>query len=197
MERIFKIFTMVSLLAMFSCNETRRDSDNDKTEDSNKAAEEANDEKFEDNDLENDADFVARAVANNYAEISFAQLASQKSMNADVKSIAQTLEKDHTKVLGELKVLAQKKAISIPVEAEDKDQRKSERFYDESGKDFDKKWSKEMIDKHEKSINSFEKRIEKTEDAELKAFLEKTLPHLRMHLDKLNAVHDKIKDNNI
>jgi putative membrane protein len=199
MKRIFKIFTLISLLAMFSCNETRRESDNDdaKTEDSNKAAEEANDDKFEDNDLENDADFVAQTVAANYAEISFAQLASQKSTDAEVKSIAQTLVNDHTKVLTELKALAQKKAISIPVEAEDKDQRKIERFYDESGKDFNKKWTKEMIDKHENSINKFEKRIEKTEDAELKAFLEKTLPHLRMHLDKLNACHEKIKDKNV
>ena len=202
MERIFKIFTLISLLAMFSCNEARRESDRDddteavedKDEDSNEAAEEANDEKFEDNDLENDADFVAQTVAANYAEIQFAQLASQRSNSAEVKAVAKQLVADHTKVLNELKALAQKKAISIPVEAEDKDKRKIERFYDEAGKDFNKKWTKEMIDKHEKSIDRFEKRSEKTEDAELKAFTNKTLPHLRMHLDKLNAVHEKIKD---
>ena len=62
MKRIIRIFTLVSLVAVlsFSCNETRRDAE---TEDSNEVAEEANDEKFEDNDMENDADFVAQTVA--------------------------------------------------------------------------------------------------------------------------------------
>jgi len=192
MKRIIRIFTLVSLVAVFSfsCNETRRD----QNEDSNEVAEEANDEKFDDNDMENDADFVAQTVAGNYAEIEFAQLAAQRSNNAEVKDLARMLVKDHTKVLDELKAFAQKKAITIPTEAEDADHRKIERFYDESGKDFNKKWTKEMIDKHEKSINKFEKRSEKTEDADLKTWIDNTLPHLRMHLDKLNALHEKIKD---
>jgi len=194
MKRIIRIFTLVSLVAMlsFSCNETRKDAD--ENEDSNEVAEEQNDEKFEDNDMENDADFVAKTVAANYGEIKFAELASQKSDNAEVKALARQLVTDHTKVLGELKTLASSKAITVPTEEEDDDRRKTERFYDESGKDFNKKWAKEMIDKHEKSINRFEKRYEKTEDAELKAFIDKTLPHLRMHLEKLNALHEKIKD---
>ena len=193
MKRIFKIFTLISLVAMLSCNETRRE----KEEDSNEAAEEANDDKFKDNDMENDADFVAEVVAKNYAEIRLAQLASQRSANPEVKSIAKMLEADHTKVLNELKSLAKQKAISIPVEEQDKDKRQIDNFYDESGKDFDKKWTKELIDRHETSINKFEKRYEKTEDADLKSFTDKTLPHLRMHLEKLNALHEKIKDKNL
>lgn len=193
MKRIIRIFTLVSLVAglTFSCNETKREADD---QDSNEVAEEQNDEKFEDNDMESDADFVAETVAANYAEIEFAQLAAQRSNNAEVKALARQLVTDHTKVLGDLKQLAQTKAITVPVEAEDADKRKIERFYDESGKEFNKKWTKEMIDKHEKSINRFEKRFEKSEDAELKALVDKTLPHLRMHLESLNTLLDKIKD---
>jgi putative membrane protein len=53
-----------------------------------------------------------------------------------------------------------------------------------------------MIDRHEESINKFEKRMDKTEDPDLKAFITKTLPALRMHLEQLNSTHDKIKDTN-
>jgi putative membrane protein len=192
MKRIIRVFTLVSLVAMlsFSCNETRKEANDD----SNEVAEEKNDEKFEDNDMENDADFVANTVAANYGEIKFAELATQRSNNAEVKALAAQLVADHTKVLGEAKTLAASKSISVPTEEEDSDKRKTERFYDESGKDFNKKWAKEMIDRHEKSINKFEKRYEKTEDAELKAWIDKTLPHLRMHLEKLNTLHEKIKD---
>jgi putative membrane protein len=180
---------------MLACNETKRESDSD-NEDSKEVAEEANDAKFEDNDMEKDADFVANTVAANYGEIKFAQLANQRSANPEVKQVASMLIEAHTKTLNELKNLAQAKAITVPVEEDDEAKRKTERFSDEAGKDFDKKWCKEMIDRHEESINKFEKRMEKTEDAELKAWITNTLPHLRMHLDKLNACHDKIKDSN-
>ena len=184
---------------MLACNEARRENDSDAgydKEDSKEQAEEANDEKFDDRDMENDADFVANTVAANYGEIKFAQLATQRSSNAEVKKIANKLIADHTKTLNELKAYAQKKAISVPVEEDDEARRKTERFSDEAGKDFDKKWCKEMMDRHEESINKFEKRLDKTEDAELKALLNKTLPTLRTHHDEIEACHDKIKDSN-
>jgi putative membrane protein len=194
MKRIFRILTLVSLVSMLACNEAKRD--NNENEDSKEVAEEANDEKFEDNDEEKDADFVANTVAANYGEIKFAQLANQRSADPELKKIATMLVTEHTKTLDELKSLAQAKAITVPVEEDDEARRKTERFSDEAGKDFDKKWCKEMIDRHEESINKFEKRLDKTEDPELKAWINKTLPHLRMHLEKLNAHHETIKDRN-
>jgi putative membrane protein len=194
MKRIFRILTLVSLVSMLACNEAKRD--NTENEDSKEVAEEANDEKFEDNDAENDADFVANVVAANYGEIKFAGLANQTSSDPELKTIATMLVTEHTKTLNELKTLAQAKNITVPVEEDDEAKRKTERFSDESGKDFNKKWCKELIDRHEESINKFEKRLDKTEDADLKAFINKTLPHLRMHLEKLNAHHEKIKDSN-
>jgi putative membrane protein len=98
--------------------------------------------------------------------------------------------------LGELKTFASSKSISIPSEADDEAMRKTKRFSDEAGTDFDKKWCKEMIDRHEETINKFEKRMDKTEDADLKAWLSKTLPTLRSHLQMLEGHHEKIKDTN-
>lgn len=199
MKRIFRILTVVSLASLLACNEAKRENDSDAAydnKDSKEQAEEANDEKFEDNDMENDADFVAKTVELNYGEIKFAQLANQNSSNPEVKKMAAMLVADHTKTLNELKALASAKAITVPVEEDDEARRKTERFADEAGKDFDKKWCKEMIDRHEESINKFEKRIDKTEDAELKAWMTKTLPTLKSHRDQLEAIHDRIKDSN-
>jgi putative membrane protein len=196
MERIFKILILFFLAFPLACNDARRENSEMDNEDSKEVAEEANDEKFDDSKEEKDADFVANTVASNYGEITFAQLANQKSSNPEVKKIATQLINDHTKTLNELKTLAQAKSITIPVEEDDAARRKTEQYNDETGKDFDKKWAKEMIDRHEESINKFEKRLDKTQDPELKAFINKTLPHLRTHLEKLNACHDKLKDTN-
>jgi putative membrane protein len=190
MKRIFRILTVASIFAFYSCNEARREQD----QDSNEVAEEANDEKFEDNDMEKDADFVAEAVAMNYAEIDMANLAAQRSSNAEVKSIAQMLVTDHTKNLAELKALAQSKSITVPVEAKESDKNDLKKLSDEKGKDFDKKWLEKMDDAHDKAINKFEKRADKGEDADIKAFASKTLTHLRMHKDKIEACQDKVKD---
>jgi putative membrane protein len=196
MKRIFRILTLASLVFMLAC-ETRRESDSaDANEDSKEVAEDANDEKFEDNKAENDADFVANTVAANYGEIKFAGLANQRSANPEVKKAAAMLVKDHTKALNELKTLAQSKNITVPVEEDNEAKRKTERFSDEAGKDFDKKWCKEMIDRHDESIRKFENRLEKTQDAELKAWINKTLPVLRTHREHCNALHEKIKDTN-
>jgi putative membrane protein len=192
MKRIFKILTLASLVAVFSsCNETRREQE----QDSNEVAEEANDEKFEDNDMEKDADFVAEAVASNLAEIQMAKLASQRSSNAEVKQLAKMLETDHAKVLSELKALAQKKAITVPVEPKDEQKRKLENLREEEADDFDKKWLETMEDAHEKSINKFERRADNGEDADIKAFASKTLPHLKMHKEKIDQCQDNNKDN--
>lgn len=189
--------TLASLVLMLACD-TRRESDSDTNdnEDSKEVAEEANDEKFDDKSMENDADFVANTVAANYGEIKFAGLATQRSANPEVKKAAAMMVEDHTKALNELKTLAQSKSITVPVEEDDEARRKTERFSDEAGKDFDKKWCNEMIDRHDESIRKFENRMEKTEDAELKAWISKTLPVLRNHRDHLKMVHDKIKDTN-
>jgi putative membrane protein len=198
MKRIFRMLTLVSLVAMLACDAKREGDSNGEAsnEDSKELAEEANDEKFEDNDMEKDADFVANTVASSYGEIKFATLATQRSANPEVKKVAALLVADHTKSLGELKTLAQTKAITVPVEEDDEARRKVENFSDEAGKDFDKRWLKELMDRHDETISKFEKRIDKTEDADLKAWINKTLPVLRAHHEKLKVVHDQVKDTN-
>ncbi|HYG01016.1 MAG TPA: DUF4142 domain-containing protein [Chryseosolibacter sp.] len=193
MKRIFKILTVASLFAFYSCNETRREQDVD----SNEVAEDVNEERFEeDNSMEKDADFVANAVASNLAEIQLAKLASERSSSPEVKKLAQMLEEEHTKTLTELKALASAKSISVPVEPEDEAVRKMENLREEKAEDFDKKWLDEVKDMHEKSIDKFEKRSEKSEDAEVKALASKTLPHLKMHKEKIEQCEEKIKDQN-
>lgn len=161
--------------------------------DSNEAAEEANEDKFQSRATEKDAQFVAEAVAANYAEIQLAQLAIQKSNDTEIKNVAQFLETEHNKVLEELKDVAGKRVISVPSSEDDADRRKIEDLTKEDDvKDFNKEWCKTMVDKHEKSIEKFETRMNETEDAELKAWLSGTLPHLRDHLDRIKACHERI-----
>lgn len=182
------VAAVVAAITFSSCSTKSNETD------SNKVAEEANEDKFKSNESENDAKFVAETVAGNYAEIQLAQLAVQKSTSTMVKDVAGTLEKEHNKLLKELQAFADKKAISVPVEPQENAKKKIEDLTKETDtKDFNKDWCKEMVDKHENTIKEFENRFEKTQDTDLKNWISETLPHLRMHLDKVKACDESIK----
>jgi putative membrane protein len=181
------IFILATVFAVSACTPK------EKEKDSNEAAEESNDAKFDNKKDEKDAEFVAETVAGNHAEIQLAQLATQKSNNAQVKEVAKMLEADHSKLLTELEALASTKAISVPSEPEDKAKKTIEDLTKETDvKEFNKDWCKEMVDKHEKTIKNFEDRADKTEDADLKIWITQTLPQLRTHLDKVKACEESI-----
>lgn len=167
----------------------------DRAADSNEVAEDANEEKFDDKKEEKDAEFVSDVVASNYAEIELARLASTRSDNAQVKEVAKMLEEEHNKLLTELQAFAGTKAITVPTEPKEEARKKIEDLTKEEDiKDFNKEWCKEMADKHEKSIEKFEDRAEKTEDADLKIWITQTLPHLRTHLDRVKTCEESIKN---
>ena len=51
----------------------------------------------------------------------------------------------------------------------------------------------EHADGHKKAVKLFEDASLNCKDADLKAFATKTLPTLKMHLDSIQAIHDKMK----
>lgn len=167
--------------------------DETKPEESKEVAEDKNEAKFKTDSSEDKAEFFVEAVSGNYGEIKLAQLAQQRSSDKQIKEIAKTLEADHTAALEELKTLASSKAISIPTEEPDKTKDLIKDLSDDKPADFDKAWVKAMMDKHEKTINSYEKELNDSKDEALKAWITKVLPIIRTHHDKLMAYNSQIK----
>jgi putative membrane protein len=189
MNLIKKTGALLILAAVaFACG-----SKNSNETDSNKVAQEANEDKFNSKEGEKDAEFVVKTVACNFGDIQLSQLAEQKSNNAQVKEVAKGIEANHSKLLKDLQNLAGKKAISVPTEPEDSKKKKIESLTKESNvKDFNKEWCKEMVTSHENTIKDFEDRWEKTEDPDLKNWIAETLPHLRSHLDKIKSCDESV-----
>jgi len=192
--KVIYVIAVSATIVFSGCNESRRGNDSKVNETANEAAAESNTDKFQ-GQTQRDAEFVYDVIESNYGEIKLAELANQRSRNNQVKQIAQTLLTDHTASLNELKTLAQAKAISIPVEERAASKRKLEDMAGESGEEFDKGWLKEMMGLHDETIEKFEKRMEDTNDAELKAYISKTLPVLRKHHESLEACNEKLKKN--
>lgn len=174
-------------LALPSC------SNSSKPEDSKEVAEEHNDAKFDEKKQEKDAQFLVEAAEINLEEIQLGQLAQTKSKNASVIALGKMMEDAHTKAMNDLKSLAEKKSITIPVALTEDGQDAYKKLSEKSEKDFNKDYCDMMVKGHEKAIDKFEKASTDCEDTDIKNWAGSMLPALREHLDHAKTCDDKMK----
>ncbi len=183
MQRIFIAVVFISIVS--ACNtKTNRDS--------NAAAEEKNEQKFDTREEEKEANFMAEAIEEKYADIKLAELASTKSSNKEVLDVAQQLVKDQTESLAVLQNLASKKGIIVPVEEGEETRKIVNDLSKQNDPDFDKKWCDEIVAKHKKTIREFELMRDKSKDPELKEIITNDLKGLRVYLDRLDSLEENI-----
>ncbi|MBE7942653.1 MULTISPECIES: DUF4142 domain-containing protein [Ramlibacter] len=130
-----------------------------------------------------DRKFIQEAAEGGMFEVQASQLAASKASDPAVKSYGETLNKDHSDANNELVQLANSKGVELPAAPDRGKRRDIEKMGKLSGKEFDQHYVREVgIKDHEKDIKKFEKAEGKVKDPELKAWITKTLPHLREHL---------------
>jgi putative membrane protein len=193
--KLLVIAVITSNLFFVSCGDDRNSSSSntDTTATSKDDAEEKNDSALATRAAEKNAQFLVDAVASNYGEIKLAKIGQQNSSHAELKEVAKLLEADHTAVLNDLKSLASAKSITIPTEenADAKDELKE--LKEEKASTFDKDWCEMLMDSHKNSILRFESASKDLTDADIKTFVDKVLPKLRIHHDKLMECHKKLR----
>jgi putative membrane protein len=128
-----------------------------------------------------DRNFLMTAGHGGHAEVMLAQMAQKKAMNADVKSLADRLEKDHSANNRELESLASSKGVTVPADLDAEHKQVQARLEKLDGAAFDKAYASEMVNGHKKMIALFEQ-ASKSKDADIRAYAEKTLPTLKEHL---------------
>jgi putative membrane protein len=117
-------------------------------DDSKEIAEEQNEQKFEETDLEDDTDFAVKAADGGMLEVQLAQLALTKASSSKVKEFAQKMIDDHSKANEELKSLAQTKNITLPTTLSDENQKDYNDLAEKSGAEFDKAYCDFMVKDH-------------------------------------------------
>lgn len=140
-----------------------------------------------------DEAFVKEAGASGMGEVKIATLGTQKAASADVKAFAQMMVDDHTKANAELQALAKGKGVELSQVIDSAHADKFQKLEKYSGAEFDKEFLSEMVSAHKKVVSNFESEQKKATDNEVKAFVDKTLPTLKAHLDKAKALHDNAK----
>lgn len=136
---------------------------------------------------------MQHAAAAGLAEVHLGQMALDKSSDAQVKLLAQRIVDDHTKANDQLKTLGQSKQVMLPAALSSDAQKEAMALQAKNGSAFDQAWSKAMIKDHQAAVKMFTQEGKQTKDADLRQFVQATLPTLNTHMQlaqKLAAVPD-------
>jgi putative membrane protein len=130
-----------------------------------------------------DRKFIEEAASSGMFEVQVAQLAASKATDPNVKSFASMLVDQHTAANNELVKIANARSVELPAAPKRALRRDIEKLGKKNGAEFDRDFVRNVgIKAHEKDIKLFQKASKDVKDAELKAFVDKTLPVLKEHL---------------
>lgn len=141
----------------------------------------------------NDAKFATDAANAGMAEVAAGKLAAEKAVNPAVKEYGEMMASDHTKANEELMAIAKTKNITLPVAPDEEHQKMLTDLGAKTGKDFDKAYVDAMVDGHKKVASMLEDASKNCKDADLMAFATKTLPTVKAHLAKIEAIQKSMK----
>lgn len=128
-----------------------------------------------------DKDFMMKAADGGMTEVAMGQLALKQASSNEVKQFAQRMVDDHSKANDQLKELAAKKGVTLPMEPSAKHKMAMDKMAKMSGADFDREYMRDQVKAHDMTVSLFEKEARSGRDAETKAWAEQTLPTLREH----------------
>lgn len=130
----------------------------------------------------NDRKFMTEAAGDGMYEVAVGKLAAEKASNPAVRKFGQTIVSDHTKANNELKQLATSKGVTLPTELPSDKKAKLDKLSKASGADFDKQFVQTVgLQDHMADIKKFQTAAKDSQDPQVKAFAQKTLPTLQQH----------------
>jgi putative membrane protein len=135
-----------------------------------------------------DSAFYKNAAEGGIFEVDAGNLAQQKGTSPAVKDFGGMMVKDHGAANDKLQALAAGKGISLPTSPGIAQMATEAKLKIESGDTFDKAYIESQVKAHRMTIKLFKKEIASGQDGDAKAFATATLPTLRSHLSKIDAI---------
>jgi putative membrane protein len=96
--------------------------------------------------------------------------------------------KDHTAINDDLKALAAQKGVTLPDSLDAKHQAMADKMAVLTGSEFDDAYIAAMIKAHKKDAKAFKAEAAATQDADIKSFLDKSIPVVEEHLKLITAM---------
>ena len=129
-------------------------------------------------------EFVKKVAISDMMEIQSSQLALSRQPDADTKTFAEQMVKDHEETSRQLKTLVNSGKVTgpLPTSLDTDHQSKFDELKSKSGKEFDRAYDQMQLQAHEEAVALFEQYSQAGDNPDLKAWAGRTLPRLKEHL---------------
>ncbi len=126
------------------------------------------------------------------AEVDLATLAQKKAGSEQTRTLASELRADHDRANAELMAIARRKGIAVDAAPGEELRQVAAKLTDLSGAAFDRAYTDEMVQAHQRAMQLFEDFSHTGSDPDLRAFAARVLPTLRHHLDMAQSAHGSV-----
>lgn len=128
-----------------------------------------------------DRSFTTAAAMGNTAEIDAGTAAAAKAESAGIREFGAMMVADHGMAQSELKSIASQLNLRAPDSLDAEHTALKAQLASLSGREFDSVYIHAQVRDHERTIDLFEDLVDDGDNHQLRAFANKTLPHLRHH----------------
>lgn len=135
-----------------------------------------------------DRNFVIQAGYNNKAEIVAGAVADSLGADSTVRMYGSMMIMDHTMAYDELANIARTWEVTVPQEPDSLHKAKTAYLRTLSGKTFDTAYINAQIKDHVATIALFQREADSSDLTQLKAYANKYLPKLKMHLQMADSI---------
>lgn len=174
--------SMLLALCIAACENRQQSSDSKET------AEDQNEAKFDNTQVESDAAFAVKAADGGMMEVELGKLAQTKATHKEVKDFGNMMTTDHSGANDELKSLAQTKNISLPAALSEDKQKKYNELNEKQAGEFDREYISFMIKDHEEDIEAFREQANEGKDPDLRKWATSKIPTLEHHLAEARRI---------
>lgn len=140
-----------------------------------------------------DKSFLEEAAQSSLMDVRLGQLGVKQAEHPDVRSFAQEMIDEHTKIKDRLAEIAQAKGVVMPQALDKTNQDKIDKLAQLQGDKFDREFMREAIDAHKSGLKAFEKETTNGKDPELKQVAATTVPILQEHLTRAKEIASRVK----
>ena len=135
--------------------------------------------------------FASQAAIIGKAEIELGQIALKNTQDANVRTYAERMVKDHSAADKKLKAIAAKENLQLPQSLDQEHESLKTKLQGLKGEDFDRAYVQAMANGHDKAVALFESASQQPQMPEdLKQFAASTLPTLEQHKEMAHSLHE-------
>jgi putative membrane protein len=131
--------------------------------------------------------FITKAIEGNLAEIELGKLAQVKGQSDAVKQYGKMIETDHSQANEKAVQAANSLGVTPPTAPDANAQRGYRRLQRESGTQFDRSFTNDMVMDHRKDIADYRKEARQGNDA-VTQYANDSIPTLEKHLKNAQAL---------